>query len=374
MSRYKHVTKRERARQPWQVMIAKVYIGSFAGEEDAAKAAAKHLGVPKKSLLRNADDSKTPKRTHQYVYWHKSAKRWQVKIGSTFMGIFDEHKHALKRAVEATGLQAEDLRLDANAVRKSLQGQRHAVLRHMVWFRTLYLAYSEPGPIAYPGDLVDMMRRATHKPPIMSHPNFIVPMLLAKYGPHRDALHDAFMRTPKLASDPSDIKWTYLVIVAALVSLNCLDDNVLDPWRDGPGTNAQHHSGLIVYSNTSLKILIKCDAGPPPRKKRRCVFGKGQEEFLIQPYSHQIELLLKQVREFGLALLKAKPPTSLEEWTEAMSEMTQVIKRAPGIPKPTSYRYKWVVRGFWDYQRHVAGIEPGITFPKDSTVIHKRNV
>ena len=73
------------------------YLGSFAKEEEAAEAVAKKLRQPKASLLHSHHGSaprQTPKRTHRYahVYWHRANQAWQVKIGDTFLGLFDDHE------------------------------------------------------------------------------------------------------------------------------------------------------------------------------------------------------------------------------------------------------------------------------------------
>ena len=78
---------------------------------------------------------------------------------------------------------------------------------------------------------------------------------------------------------------------------------------------------------------------------------------------------LAKVRTLGLALLKVKPPNSLAEWIQAMSEMTTAVPKAPGIPSAKCYRYKWVVRGFRDFTRQQAGAAPGITWQGHHTVL-----
>ncbi|MFM7989766.1 MAG: hypothetical protein ACKPKO_61680, partial [Candidatus Fonsibacter sp.] len=49
-------------------------------------------------------------------------------------------------------------------------------------------SYSGTEGLAYLGYLQDMHHRARNGSEILNHPNFIVPMLLAKFKPHRDAL------------------------------------------------------------------------------------------------------------------------------------------------------------------------------------------
>ena len=99
------------------------------------------------------------------------------------------------------------------------------------------------------------------------------------------------------------------------------------------------------------------------------MIGKKARAFRIQPYTPELGETLAKVRTFGLALLKVKPPNSLAEWIQAMSEMTTAVHKAPGIPSAKCYRYKWVVRGFWDFARKRAGAAPGITWQRHHTVL-----
>ena len=176
-----------------------------------------------------------------------------MKIGTVRYGNFAEHDEALAMATKLTGLTIEDLRLCPDHVRRSLQGQHHAVSQHLSWFQHLYQAFTDLEEVAYPGDMADMDRRASQGSLILAHPNFIIPMMLAKFGPHRDALNDAFLKVRKPDNDPSELRWTYLVIVAALVTLSSIDSSIMDQWFAGPGRMTTHHSGLVVYSNRSLK-------------------------------------------------------------------------------------------------------------------------
>ena len=381
-SKYRHVTRRRFATEqakPWQAMVCHEYLGTFANEEEAAQAAADKLGQPKKTLLRShqAKPSKRshPKRSHRFVYWHRAESKWQVKIGTQHYGNFAEHDEALAMATKKTGLTIEDLQLHPDCVRKSVQGQRHAVSQHLSWFQHLYQAFADPKEVAYPGDVADMHRRASQGSLILAHPNFIIPMMLAKFGPHRDALADAFLKVPKPDNDPSELQWTYLVIVAALVTLSRIDISIMDEWLSGPGRQTTHHSGLVVYSHVSLKILTPCHGELPPKKRKRgpnspqvLVLGRTARAFRIQPYTPELGETLAKVRTFGLALLTVQPPNSLAEWIQAMSEMTTAVPKAPGIPSAKCYRYKWVVRGFWDFTRRQAGAAPGITWLGHHTV------
>ena len=106
-----------------------------------------------------------------------------------------------------------------------------------------------------------------------------------------------------------------------------------------------------------------------PNSPQVLVIGKKARAFRIQPYTPELGETLAKVRTFGLALLKVKPPNSLAEWIQAMSEMRTAVRKAPGIPSAKCYRYKWVVRGFWDFTRKRAGAAPGITWQRHHTVL-----
>ena len=383
-SKYRCVTRRSRQAKPWQAMVGGEYLGCYATEAEAAKAAADKLGQPKKTLLlgqpKATQAKKTllrsqPKRSHRFVYWHNTQSKWQVKIGKRHHGLFTEHDEALTMASKQTGLTIEDLQLCPDRVRRSVQGQRNAVSQHLAWFQLLYQAFADHKEMAYPGDMADLHRRASQGSLILAHPNFSIPMLLAKYGPHRDALAHAFQKVPKPDNDPMELQWTYCVLVAALVSISRIDMSIMEDWFAGPGRGTTHHSGLAVYAHKSLNILTPYD-GELPRKKRTggpnspevLEIGKQARAFQIQTYTEKLGETLAKVRAFGLALLKVKPPNSLAEWSQAMSEMTTAVPKAPGLPSPRCYRYKWVVRGFWDFARKQAGAAPGITWESHHTV------
>ena len=106
-----------------------------------------------------------------------------------------------------------------------------------------------------------------------------------------------------------------------------------------------------------------------PNYPQVLVFGKKARAFRIQPYTPELGETLAKVRTFGLVLLNVKPPNSLAELIQAMSEMTSAVRKAPGIPSAKCYRYKWVVRGFWDFARKQAGAAPGITWQRHHTVL-----
>ena len=112
--------------KPWQAMVCREYLGTFDTEEEAAQAAADKLGQPKKTLLRS-HQAKPPKRSHRFVYWHRAESKGQVKLGTRHYGNFAEHDEALAMATKQTGLTVEDLQLCPDHVRRSMQGQRHAV-------------------------------------------------------------------------------------------------------------------------------------------------------------------------------------------------------------------------------------------------------
>ena len=380
-SKHKGVSWRDRPKKPWQAIVKGTYLGCFATEEEAAKAAG--------SLQLEDTESPQPKdivRTHRFIYWHRRDQVWHAKIRSKHVGFFHDHGSALADIMKATGLQEKALLLNPKEVRKSVRGQRDAVPKRAHCFHLLYSAYKnlEKGRSiagnAYPGDLEDMHSRAAKDAKIFKDPNFIVCMMLAKFGPHRDALQTAHHRNPKpkSADDAIVCRWVYDVMVDALELLAAVSDAEMQPWIDGPGKQTTYHSGLVVYANTALKILnplddanpLKRKYGATPKKTKVLVFGKQRRHFQVQVYSITIQKILIQVRIFGQALLEAKPPKSLEEWKQAMEDLRAKVRKAPGIPNCHCYRYTWVARGFWDFQLRRAKIPPGISYRSTAKVLY----
>ena len=97
----------------------------------------------------------------------------------------------------------------------------------------------------------------------MTEPDFIVPMMLAKFGPHRDALRAGYTKHPKPKKVDAQAmsRWSYDVFVAALRRLTRLTDEEMKPWWQGPGKNTAHHSGLVVYAQKHLEILVPVKSG-----------------------------------------------------------------------------------------------------------------
>ena len=129
------------------------------------------------------------------------------------------------------------------------------------------------------------------------------------------------------------------------------------------------HYGLVVYAHSSLNILSACDEQPKGLNRKihttiPLVFGKQQRTVVIMPYSTTIQQTLMKIRSFGEAMVQ--PPKYLKERYAAMTSMRKRLKRSPGIPNSRCYRYKWVIRGFWDFHLRRQGIRPGISYSKTS--------
>ena len=69
-----------------------------------------------------------------------------------------------------------------------------------------------------------------------------------------------------------------------------------------------------------------------------------------------------KVRSCGEALLEVEPPKYLEELSVAMNSMQKRFKS----PSSRCYRYKWVTRGFCDFQLRQQGTPIGISYSETS--------
>ena len=172
-------------------------------------------------------------RTHA----HTQARTLTNHIGIYFR---KQYLHGLPSLCGILGLGREQLQLPPKDVRKPSQCKRHAVLQRATCFRHLNSAYSIIDGPTYLGDLYDMHHKAGSGSAILAHPNFIVPMSLAKFRPHRDTLQYAIAHSchPLLEDNAVIAEWTSNVRVDALIRI--FNNHPTDPnegkefWRGPP--------------------------------------------------------------------------------------------------------------------------------------------
>ena len=374
VSSYKHVAFRHgRVGKPWQAVVWKQghahYYGCHTTELGAAKVVAKKLGLPGPQSLAKHTQQKAqpnpkpnPQRSHRYVYWHVGNQRWVAQVGQSYYGEYQDYNQAVKCIVQKSGLSEAQLRLDPEETRANVQGQRGMVAKHADWFAHMWQCYRlSPNKVANPGDLRDMHGR-THGPAaaLLRIPHLIVIMLLAKYGPHRDALQEARVHIgapPEPHNDAKASRWAYDVVVEALRRIAKVPHARMQPWWDGPGKHTSHHSGLVVIAHRTLGILTPMDQPKPkkstPRGKKptpkgkkptpKCkptpkvkklskshgqrasigtlVLNKGQRTFTINPYNPTVGTKLNKLRLFGEALLKLPVAKTVTEWAQRVESM-----------------------------------------------------
>lgn len=132
---YTHVTYRERLASPWQVSLRGAYIGSFPDQLSVARAAAQHLsvsandlrgrGVASPPLGRPRMCSKVAapqRRQHRGLQWHKTIRKWIVKVGPKTCGVFATYDAALRHTIVDIGRSEEGLRLVSGRARARCKG------------------------------------------------------------------------------------------------------------------------------------------------------------------------------------------------------------------------------------------------------------
>ena len=84
---------------------------------------------------------------------------------------------------------------------------------------------------------------------------------------------------PSLEDNEIIAKWTYNVLVDALIRVSTIPTEDTKPWIYGPGRQTMFHTGLVVYAHSNLNILSACDEQPKVFKRKihttaPLVFGK----------------------------------------------------------------------------------------------------
>jgi len=134
----------------------------------------------------------------------------------------------------------------------------------------------------------------------------VLPMLLAKYAPHKDTLHHAFYKVAPKEKD-LDLR-LHKRLIASLKGIAKVDPKEMEPWLQGPGKNTSHHGGLVPWAHKALGIIKP--RGPGSRRPADLNLGKGRRPYMIQPYSKHIQQRLAKVRlgVRGFKRLRAKRP------------------------------------------------------------------
>ena len=326
------VKRAGRITKPWQVVLKSKYIGCYATREEAAEAAyaagweRKHPKVPGRS-----------KRSLRHVVYRPNRKcPWQVVIRRKYVGSYRTQSLAAFAAAKHNGETPNSLERG---------GRLRIVELSRRCFAEFWKAYKTEGSCTQclPEDLKHLLRCNT----MMKDPWMLVYAILAKYGPHRDALCKAYAEL--FDPNSSDVEaQTYCILQKAVANIQDIPPNDMAKWRRGPGKNTAYHSGLSVYLKQSVKLLKR----------------NGRMAALTPEYREAF----RRIHKFGETLLTVKGTLSLTEWCEATERCQVAAKGVPGLRGPTAYRTLWTIRCWQLFcqRRDCKGM--GLQYPKDTKV------
>ena len=237
-----------------------------------------------------------PVRGHRFIYWHVGHAKWMVQKGKQYVGSTGDYEEAVAMASKACQLDPNAFEVEPKVAKATMQGQRGAVQVAAEWFQLLWMGYQH-GPKGFPclpSDVTDLHQR-THGPKadILKDAGMILPMLVAKYGPHRDALNKAFQKQQQ-SKFKSDLELAdYTVLCQAVQEISKVCDSKMKPWFQGPGFQTSHHSGLGAFMHTSLKIISP--KRPRAKSDRPTVrLGRKRRCYVIRALDDKIRASLQQ--------------------------------------------------------------------------------
>jgi len=372
--------------------------GHASTQAEAAKMAAKAYGVPVAQLLLRKPQRRQlrpPQRQYRYVTYHARSKTWvaQTKklgtIGSSTCqdtaaklvanalevpldtlrlakrtalrplikrpsasSATSTAPRPLKRpsssSATSTALRPPStaLRLAKNTAPKptSSSSSREAAVKD--YFKVMWAVYrgeakgaSVAAQAKLPGDLEHLLRGDQFVEVKQCHPELLMPYLLAKYGPHRDALAGAakVMAGQRAHTEPAE--WLRVVLEK---SLQLLDGVALgEEWTLNVGRGTSHHSGLVSFANRALGMLKACSV----HTKGALHLGNAGRCFRLVRTESATLKRLAAVATFGHAMAKAKAPRTVEEWASEVAALQAAAKDVPGLSGgPASYRALWIIR------------------------------
>ena len=338
--------------------------GTAKEQHVAAELAAKAFGCTVASLELQPKTLK-PARRYRFVHYHSKDKKWYVaQCGFHEFG-FDTEEAAAKAAAKSSKRPLADLLLPKPLRIRTVE--KVELLRSR--FQQIMNLYSTACPKRplLPGDLTDLLcRRPRPMAVFKASPGLVVPFLIAKYGPHRDTLlcaaRIAIAKSAKDAS-PEDLLFSSLQ-----EALRNLSGQVLSSaWTQNVGRKNCHHSGLVRFAQTGLKMLRPGDA-KSARGAEVVRLGLNQRRFVFCALSPDIRRRLLSLIVFGQALLQTKATTSVSQWSVAVCTLQQSLKvnAVAGFTGPQSYRALWVIRLWLIWQMRSAGV-PCLQLAEDCT-------
>ena len=236
----------------------------------------------------------------------------------------------------------------------------------------LYVTANADCPIV-PGDLADLLGRRWEN--LREMPGMLVPFILAKYGPHRDVLADVVRRKVK-AKDVHSEETLYASLVSSLKRLS--GQSLASAWTRNVGRKNTHHSGLVRYAHSALRVLQPLKS-KRPRKQGEAPgvvhLGLSKRPFHITNFSEALKKRLGSMASFGEELLRTKAPTTLREWAAEVARLQAALNgrtKVPGFMGPQTYRSLWFIRCWLIWVMRCSGIPRLRLTPEDTVQVFAR--
>ena len=268
---YKYVVQDVR-RELWKAQLgdhrdpalSRKFLGNFKTRLQAAQAVADALGCPRRALKRAAPAQlgRKPKMTHRMIVPVANRGKWMWKTGARpgEQNMFADHVAALKHVCEATGLTEQQL------LRKKVPKPLTTLRDRVRWLRISLRAArdADKGRAVMPADAQHWHRLATaDKDPALRDPRAIVPMIMAKHGPWREAVSASFKACAKASSAPrrsyatalpalgscdARARFMYHMLLETAHVMADIPPATMRPWYRGPGHLTSHHGFQVLLS------------------------------------------------------------------------------------------------------------------------------
>lgn len=321
--------------------VAKVWVwhrkghtshGQHTNQIKAAQMAAAAYNMPVSQLRLRPTKQQRPQRLYRHVHYHTGSKTWVVQQAGQFVGSSTDQHYAARLASRAFKQHPSKLRL------QKATKARPALLSHRLRFQLMWAIYS--GKV--PGDLADLFQSSHTKDVMNKCPELLLAMVVAKYGPHREALAASAAELAGQRAGTEPVTWLHAVLQRAI---QMLSGTVLsDVWVLNVGRGTTHHSGLVTFAVCSLRMLRSCSK---QAKGALCLGRSGQRYKVVN--TKAVERRLASLAKFGHAMAKAKAPRTTGQWTAEMQKLQAAARGIVGLRGPTAYRTMWVIRSWLVY-------------------------
>jgi len=336
ISKYKHISWHKRL-EKFVVQVRrkkKSVYKAFSEEHEAVAFLTKFTRLPEGRLLRDSAGALTFFASYRGVTWHRNSRRWIGQAEGVTLGVF-------KTQLKAAAAVSRSLGVEVKSLKKAVCIPKAYAIKRFQLMMPIF-QHSTPG---------DLASARTHT--VSSHDMFAsMPVLefvsmMSKYGPFKDALHQAWQawQASRRQGDHGSLRNALSIIGKACIAYSELDEEVIAPWIAQCGVNVSHHMGPLPLCRR-LGVLVPCQG-----HAKVCRMGKRSKHVRLASTFQEIHVALQRLKRVAkfmaeIAVSRSRGVGTWQGYCKFSAALFAASAEVPGLKRSTGYTKRWLARSF----------------------------